>query len=443
MRALPASRAYRRLFCAQVIALVGTGLATVALGLLAYDLAGTRAGEVLGTALAIKMVAYVCVSPLVGAIADRVPRRVLMVGADLVRVGVVLVLPFVGAVWQVYALIAVLQAASATFTPTFQSVLPDILPEEDDYTSALSASQVAVSLENIVSPLLAAVLLLVIDFSTLFVGTALGFVGSALLVVGTRIPSAARSTVDRFVARLAVGVRIMVATPPLRAVLALNAVVAATGAITLVSTVNVVRDLLGGSESAVGLLLAFSGLGTAVAALGTPALLRRMRERKILMSGAVLSSVAVAGAVLLSVVPSWPLAAVVWALVGAGTGAILVPIGRVVRSAAAPADRPALFASQFSLSHACWLVTYPLTGWVGSLAGFTTTWSVLGGVAVTSAVLARLAWPKSVTMVVRHAHDVDADGEHLERAELENGRWVHTHHVMIDANHTRWPSPAP
>ncbi|WP_448630867.1 hypothetical protein [Cellulomonas soli] len=54
---------YRRLFVAQVVALAGTGLATVALGLLAYDLAGPRAGAVLGTALAIKMVAYVVVAP--------------------------------------------------------------------------------------------------------------------------------------------------------------------------------------------------------------------------------------------------------------------------------------------------------------------------------------------------------------------------------------------
>ena len=54
---------YRNLFGAQVIALTGTGLATVALGLLAYDLAGADAGAVLGTALAIKMVAYVGVAP--------------------------------------------------------------------------------------------------------------------------------------------------------------------------------------------------------------------------------------------------------------------------------------------------------------------------------------------------------------------------------------------
>ncbi len=44
MLRLLANHAYRHLFAAQVIALLGTGLATVALGLLAYDLAGADAG---------------------------------------------------------------------------------------------------------------------------------------------------------------------------------------------------------------------------------------------------------------------------------------------------------------------------------------------------------------------------------------------------------------
>jgi len=66
-----ANRTYRHLFAAQVIALAGTGLLTVALGLLAYELAGADAGVVLGTALAIKMVAYVGVAPIVGALANR------------------------------------------------------------------------------------------------------------------------------------------------------------------------------------------------------------------------------------------------------------------------------------------------------------------------------------------------------------------------------------
>mgnify|MGYP002652775620 CR=1 FL=1 len=62
---------YRALFFAQVIALVGTGLLTVALGLLAFEIAGDAAGSVLGTALTIKMVMYVVIAPIAGAYADR------------------------------------------------------------------------------------------------------------------------------------------------------------------------------------------------------------------------------------------------------------------------------------------------------------------------------------------------------------------------------------
>ena len=151
-----ADRTYRHLFMAQVIALVGTGLATVALGLLAFDLAGADAGAVLGTALAIKMIAYVGVAPVAAAFAERLPRRTTLVSLDLVRAGVAVFLPFVTEVWQVYVLIFVLQSASAAFTPTFQATIPDVLPDETDYTRALSLSPLAYDLESVASPMLAA-----------------------------------------------------------------------------------------------------------------------------------------------------------------------------------------------------------------------------------------------------------------------------------------------
>lgn len=441
MRVLLHNRTYRRLFVAQVLALVGSGLATVALGLLAYDLAGERAGEVLGTALGIKMVAYVAISPVVGAWADRVPRRVLMVGADLTRAGVVLALPLVTQVWQVYLLIALLQAASATFTPTFQSVLPDVIADETDYTRALSASQLAVSAENVASPLLAAALLTVVEFHALFLGTTAGFLCSAALVAGAGVPAAERSAHERFSDRLGAGLRIVARTPRLRGVLALNAVVAGCGVIALVSTVNVVRDLLGGSESDVALLLAVSGAGTAAAALSAPWLLRRRPERSVMLAGAVVSALAVAGALALSLAPSWALAGVVWALIGIGPGWIMVPTGQVVRRSTGPRDRPAAFAAQFSLSHACWLLTYPLTGWVGTLAGFTAAWAVLGVLVVAATVAAAVLWPKGLPDALRHLHDRSADDDHLARAEWDGTSWVHTHRIVIDHNHARWPSP--
>ncbi|MFE3618302.1 MFS transporter, partial [Streptomyces anulatus] len=123
-------RGFRRLLLAQVTGLIGTGLMTVALGLLAFDLAGDDAGAVLGTALAIKMIAYVFVAPVSSALTDRIPRRVLLVSSDVVRAGIALCLPFVGAVWQIYVLAFVLQAASATFTPALQTVILAMLVDE-------------------------------------------------------------------------------------------------------------------------------------------------------------------------------------------------------------------------------------------------------------------------------------------------------------------------
>ena len=93
-----ANKTYRRLFAAQVIALGGAGLSTVALALLAYDLAGGSAGAVLGGALALKMVAYVGVAPIVGGLAHRIPRRAFLIGLDLGRALAVACLPFVTAI---------------------------------------------------------------------------------------------------------------------------------------------------------------------------------------------------------------------------------------------------------------------------------------------------------------------------------------------------------
>ena len=62
----------------------------------------------LGTALAIKMIAYVVIAPIAGALAEVLPRRGMLVTLDLVRAGVALALPFVSQVWEVYLLIFVL-----------------------------------------------------------------------------------------------------------------------------------------------------------------------------------------------------------------------------------------------------------------------------------------------------------------------------------------------
>ena len=107
---------YAKLFSAQVIALLGTGLLTVALGLLAFEIAGGDAGVVMGVAMTIKMVAYVAVSPLTTALTTRLKRKPLLIGTDLIRAGVALSLPFVTEVWQIYVLIFLLPVSYTHLT---------------------------------------------------------------------------------------------------------------------------------------------------------------------------------------------------------------------------------------------------------------------------------------------------------------------------------------
>jgi MFS family permease len=276
MLSVLANRTYRHLFAAQVVSLLGTGLATVALGLLAFELAGANAGAVLGTALAIKMVAYVGVAPIAAAFAERLPRRTILVALDLVRAVVALALPFVTQVWEVYVLIFLLQAASAGFTPTFQATVPDVLADERDYTNALSLSRLAYDLESLISPMLAAALLTVVSFHSLFAGTVLGFLISAALVMTVRLPSPKPAAHRGIWDRTTRGIRLYLATPRLRGLLALNVAVSAAGAMVIVNTVVLVKVRFGLGDREVALALAAFGAGSMLAALTLPRLLDRI-----------------------------------------------------------------------------------------------------------------------------------------------------------------------
>ncbi|MFF8615409.1 MFS transporter [Streptomyces sp. NPDC015350] len=391
-----AIRDYRHLFGAQVIALFGTGLTTVALGLLAYDLAGPNAGMVLGTALTIKMVMYVVIAPLAAAYVDRLPRRTLLVLLDVIRGAVVLALPLVTEVWHIYVLIGLLQSASAAFTPTFQAVIPDIVTDESDYTRALSASQVASTMESLLSPVLAAVALTFMSFNWLFLGTSAGFIASALLVLATRIPDARPSAHTRAWDKAAAGIRTFLGTPRLRGIMALNLVVAAAGSIVVVNTVNYIRDELGGSQSDVAWMLAASGTGTLLAALVLPRVLDRVAARTIMTTGAgVLVGGTTAAVTLIAAdLATWTGTAIIWTVIGIGMALIVTPTGKVLRASVGRNEIPEAFAAQFSLSHLAWLITYPIAGWLGTNAGFTLAWSVLAVLAGAGAIGALLLWPR-------------------------------------------------
>jgi H+ antiporter protein len=437
-----ADRTYRHLFAAQVVALLGTGLATVALGLLAYDLAGGDAALVLGAIFTIKMVAYVGIAPVAGAFADRVNRRALLVTLDLIRAGVALCLPFVTEIWQVYLLIFVLQAASAAFTPTFQATIPDVLPDEARYTRALSLSRLAYDLENIVSPTLAALLLAIMSYNALFFGTVTGFLASALLVVSVLLPSPRPSEPRGIYDRTTRGLRIYLNTPRLRGLLALNLAVASGGAMVLVNSVVLVRGELGLDESALAWTMFAFGLGSITAALGLPRVLDRVPDRPVMVSGAIcltMTLLLLAGVIAVAGL-SWPVLLIAWLVAGIGYSTIQTPSGRLLRRSAHAPDRPAVFAAQFALSHACWLLTYPLAGALMTFGGSLTALIGLSCVAAIGVALALRVWPAAHQVEIPHNHDdLPPDHPHLVQ---HGGARRHAHAVIIDRLHPFWPDKA-
>lgn len=387
--------AYRKLFSAQIVALLGTGLLTVALGLLAFDLAGGQAGAVLGTALTIKMLAYVFIAPLMAALVERLPKKAVLVGADLIRAGIALMLPMVDQAWQIYVLVFVLQSASATFTPAFQALIPAVLPDERHFTRALSLSRLAYDLESLASPALAAALLTVLSFHELFLGTVAGFLFSAALVVTTRLPAAHAAPLEGTLwHRTTLGARIFAGTPELRGLMALNLAVAAATALVLVNTVIYARELFGGSNADVAIALACFGAGSMVIALAVPRILDSAPDRGFMKAGAVLLSLGLAGTyVLLAVSGPWPVLLGLWVVLGAGTSMISTPAARLLRRAATDSTRSYIFTAQFSLSHACFIITYPVAGWIGAAAGQPAAAAILAAVATISTVAALRLWP--------------------------------------------------
>lgn len=436
MLSVLSNRAFSKLFLAQCVALLGTGLLTVALALLAYDLAGKDAGIVLGTALAIKMTVYVIVAPVAGALVANLPRRTVLVSLDLVRAAIAVMLPFVTEIWEIYVLIFFLQSASAAFTPTFQAIIPDILPDEEDYTKALSLSRLAQDMESLLSPLFAGVLLGFITFNLLFVGTSVGFVLSAALVIITTLPMVGAPTAHSFRERLTRGIRIYAATPRLRGLMSINLAVAAAGAIVIVNTVVIVQGMLGLGERDTAMALASFGGGSMLVALILPRILGRVPDRAVMLTGAVLLA---AGAFATGTIEGFETLAVLWFILGSGFALALTPSGRLLKRSVQAEDRPSVFAAQFALSHACWLLTYPLAGWLGANFGLLEMSLVLGSLASVGIISALMVWPRHDPEIVEHKHpDLPDDHPHLQSGA--HGESAHAHEFFIDDLHVRWPS---
>jgi MFS family permease len=124
---------FRRLWTGMSISLLGDGIFLVAVAWLVYSLSNAPVAlAVVGIAMSLPQALFVLLG---GVVSDRVERRHVMIAADWLRflaIGElgVLALMHALALWQVFALVAIYGTASAFFLPSFDAIVPDIVPPQ-------------------------------------------------------------------------------------------------------------------------------------------------------------------------------------------------------------------------------------------------------------------------------------------------------------------------
>ena len=204
----------------------------------------------------------------------------------------------------------------------------------------------------------------------------------------------------------------------------------------LVNTIVLVRGVLGLEELQVAVALGFFGGGSMLAALILPRLLDRLPDRLVMMCGAAILLVALIALALVIEIDRlvWGALLGAWLAIGIGYSAVLTPSGRLLRRSTHAEDRPAVFAAQFALSHACWLVTYPLAGWLITTSGPAIALFSLAALAIAGMILAAVFWPNAAEQELEHRHEqLPNDHPHIL------GSRSHSHVYVIDDYHPHWP----
>ena len=410
MATLWRNRSFTVLFTAQVISLAGSGVTTVALALLVRQLAGSAAAAtVLGEALTLRILAFLLFSQPAGILADRINRKALLIGSDLARFALMAAFPFITQVWQVYVAVFVVNALTAFFTPAYEASLPEVVGEEH-YVKALAYSRVAIDVEAVGGPVLAGLLVAAIGLRWVFWFDALTYVASAILVSCIRIPSgqpqASALKLGDLLQEVTHGTRVLLREPAIRQALLMSLAEATAGACAIVITVVYVQDVLLKSTMAFTLVMAGVGLGSSLAAMllsrRTARLERQTKDQaqlhgirhrwssRTIFIGGWLAALSLLPGILQ---PPLLIFGLLWILNGAGQALIAIPGSTLVAEHTSPTERGRAFAAHFALTHLCWLITYPATGYLASRVGpgraFTLCGAACLGIMLCAALLGR------------------------------------------------------
>jgi MFS family permease len=301
---------------------LGTGAAHVALMLIAYE--RFRSPWAISLVLLADAVPSMLLGPILGAAADRWPRKLCAVVGDVLRLiaflGIALVDPFATTV--AFALLA--GVGNALFKPAVLSGLPSLV-ERDRVAAATSLYGAITDFGYTVGPALTAVALLLVDPEGVMFVNALTFAGSAVILWrlgwGGSVALEEGATRQSLLHETRLGLRAAAGMPVIRIIIAASA-----GAMFMAGLFNVAEplfatDTLDSSDSGFALLITSFGLGFVVGALrggegGEPPLLRRRY-----LQGLFLIAI---GFIASGAAPGLVIALLTFGLAGFGNGLLLV-----------------------------------------------------------------------------------------------------------------------
>lgn len=306
------------------------------------------------------LVPTVLIGLFAGPLVDRFPRRRLLIAADLARLVVFAVLPFVGGATSIVALAGVAGIANSFFRPAVLAGLPNLVPE-DDLAHGTSMLQTADWGAAALGPVIAGALIGVSGPHVVYWINAGTFLFSALMIV--RISSALLQSEQGITRGYWRDVRDGISEfgrsrPLLTALLALGCAVVATGFVN-VSEIFLATKTLHSGALGYGLLWSGSGVGLVVGSVAVGTLLARRSPLAIYPYAFLPWAL---GAIAAGVSPNIGVAAVAMFVSGFGNG-LAFPITLVIiQRAAADRIRGRVFAVIISAHNALLGVSYVAGG---------------------------------------------------------------------------------
>jgi MFS transporter, NRE family, putaive nickel resistance protein len=373
---------FARLYLAQTINLVGDALTWLGLALLAFELAGENASTVLAGALTLRVVAFVVLSSIAGAIADQVDRKRLMITTHLARMAIVCLLPFVTQVWQIYVIVLLLNVFYAFFAPTYTATIP-LVTTEAERPNAIALSSATYQLLGVLGPGLAGGIAAFVGTRQVFFLDGITFLIATILIVmlpGKLVVNQSQQKIGRVSSTLEdiwMGTKCLFVDPLIRYVLALQLIASIAGAEILVNTVSCIQGTLHLSKIEYGWVMAAFGMGATLAAVGLGNTKQKVSPVIFTSIGAMLITLALLPANSANLAGLLAL----WVMAGAGQTLVNVPTQALIADRVAVEVQGRVYGAHFAWSHLWWAFSYPIAGWLGtnlpnhnflytSLAGF-------------------------------------------------------------------------